>query len=133
MAKREFTLLFALVCFIAAFHYIAVEFYLYWHYWWFDIVMHGLGGLWVALIALWLYCFSRFSRKSLGVSRHSLFAIAVGSTVLIGVGWEIFEYVSNLTFVLPFENYIGDTLADLAMDLAGSFLAYIHYVQKFRS
>src|SRR3989344_4332908 len=74
---------------IAVLHNLAYAFFWYWKYWWFDVLMHGLGGFFLGSIALWIITFEHpeYFKKLL-----PLFA-AVGVTFLVGVLWEVFEYV----------------------------------------
>ncbi len=41
--------------------------------------------------------------------------------MIVGVGWEIFEFVNGIA--QSTEGYIPDTLTDLAMDAVGSLVA----------
>ena len=63
---------------IALLHICGVFFYLYWHFWWYDIVLHFLGGLWVALMALYFI--------GEGRSIFNQFLIAIFTAFLVGVG-----------------------------------------------
>ena len=44
-----FIWIFITVAIVAALHLSALQFYLYWRFWWFDLLTHFLGGLWVAV------------------------------------------------------------------------------------
>jgi hypothetical protein len=129
MAKKEFTVIFILAFLIAVLHFIATEFYIYWHYWWFDILMHFLGGLLISLIFLWIAYLSGYVGRTQRKKSHT-FILALGSSLIIGLGWELFEYMTGLTFVLSFEDYRLDTLLDLCMDIAGGLAGYLYYVAK---
>ncbi|KND51342.1 MAG: putative membrane protein (4 TMH) [Parcubacteria bacterium C7867-001] len=87
----------------------AIENYLFWRYVWFDIPMHYLGGIAIAVFVLAL----------LKRDRSFLFLLVVTAAYL---GWEIFEYV----YGLPREaNYVLDTIQDLVMDSMGGLTAYV--------
>lgn len=83
--------------------------YLYWHYVWFDVLMHFLGGLAIGtFLAGFLFTF-----------RPWLFLFL---SIVLFVAWEVFEYI----FGLPRkENYIFDTTFDLLMDTFGALIVYI--------
>jgi hypothetical protein len=84
---------------------------------WYDFVMHFLGGLGVSLCALW-------AAKTFGAGdfftpvRLILFAIA------IGLSWEAFELVSNITSFADV-GYAWNTTHDMLMDIAGGVVAAI--------
>ena len=107
----------AIIVLIAVLHYAAVALYLYWSYWWFDNVMHFLGGL---AIGLFLYWF--FYRSNIVSSRQAPWALVIAGTIVVGVGWEIFEYVMHFTYTSK-ESYVFDTSLDLLMDLLGACAA----------
>lgn len=89
--------------------------------WWFDMVMHFLGGLWVGLFFLYIfYAEDQLFKKFLTVFLCVL---------LIGVLWEFFEF---FTF-----NYIGkdpfnalDTVSDIFFDLAGGTFALFYFFKR---
>jgi uncharacterized membrane protein YwaF len=97
-------------------HVVATTFFLYWTYPWFDIPMHVLGGVVVALGFLTL--FSRYVRGK--CKKGLLLTFAVVLTV--GILWEIFEFVNRLRG--PELDYAQDTTVDLAMDIIGGFMGY---------
>lgn len=89
-------------------HTQAILHFLYWFYDWFDILMHFLGGL---AIAVFLIGFFVTERR----------ALLIGGFFALVIGWEIFEYL----FGLPRESaYVLDTIIDLVMDTLGGALAY---------
>lgn len=89
---------------------------LYWVYPWLDIPMHALGGVTVALGYQSRFILSRYKHKlSFG------FLATVGFVMLIGVLWEVYEFIVGP--LLP--GYLLDTLTDLVMDFLGGVLGYI--------
>lgn len=96
---------------------VALKFFLYWTIWWFDIVMHFLGGFWIALIVLWFY--KAFTRNE-ARSDHG-YLLALLGVIVVGVAWEVFEVVAGLTDAE--ENYAVDTIVDLIMDTVGALVA----------
>jgi hypothetical protein len=102
---------------LAALHLLALEFYLYWQYLWFDLPMHFLGGAIVAIAVFAIMDFGLPLPKWAGTS------IAVLAFVLaIGVVWEIFEVVAEIS--TRERNYVFDTTIDLVMDLLGGVAGY---------
>lgn len=108
---------------IAALHFVASAYYLYWSVWWFDILMHFLGGLFIGASALWLFYFEVPAPLRL---RLSAFATAFAAVAAVGVSWEIFEKVVG---AYQPENYTLDTTLDLAMDVVGMLAAYLIYTR----
>ena len=104
---------------IALLQFLATTFFLYWVWWWFDIVMHFLGGVFIGSSMLWLI------RYEVPVSiRHRIpiFLTTFLGVLAVGVLWEVFEYVTGLYAAV---NYTLDTTLDLAMDIVGMLLAYL--------
>lgn len=101
---------------------VALRFYLYWTVWWFDIIMHFLGGLWVSLITLWFY------KAFADVRAHKEhgYLITLLIMILVGVAWEIFEVIAGLTMTSQ-AGYFFDTVLDLIMDICGALYA-VHLV-----
>jgi hypothetical protein len=122
--------LFFVAFIIAGLETVAVEHSFYWIFWWFDILMHFLGGVWVALLFSWIYLFSLVYRENERNDR------TLRNTVIIGVAsisflWEAFEYGVGATMSV-FEYYPLDTAIDLAMDGIGALLAYRFFISKGR-
>lgn len=92
---------------VVALYLAGIELSLFWRLAWFDILLHFLGGVWVAVALTWALV--RF-----GISAS--FTLVVLGVLGIGIGWEVFEYVLGL----PREtNYALDLKIDIAMDVVG--------------
>ncbi len=96
---------------------LALEYYLYWTVWWFDILMHFLGGFWIGLIVLWFYKAFLGERAR---SDHGYLVSLLG-VILVGVAWEVMELLGGLTG--GEEGYAFDTILDLIMDIVGAIVA----------
>lgn len=96
-------------------HTVAVEASLYWHYWWFDIVMHFWGGL---LIALGVVSITTFRCVTL----RPTFSLVFGVVCVIAIGWEFFEWQVGLFNPAI---HIPDTIYDVTMGLTGGLLGYL--------
>ncbi len=104
---------------IALLHFLANMFFLYWAWWWFDIFMHFLGGLFVGLSILWLVAYE----VPIGIRPFiPQFLTVVLGVFFVGLVWELFEYLTGLHTAL---NYTRDTVFDLAMDIVGALSAYV--------
>lgn len=101
---------------LAAAHYVAIEWYIYWLYPWFDILMHFWGGL---VIAVGLQIPVFFSCTRIRISTLWQCALVV---LGIGIAWEFFEWQWVIT---DMTRYVQDTTLDLIMDLAGGTLGFL--------
>lgn len=104
-------------------HVLALEFYLYWTYLWFDMPMHVFGGFTVAL------GFSMLPFFRIHIPEH-LKTLQVYLVVVLAVGllWELFEYVGGIS-ILAEEDFFNDTSMDLVLDLLGGAVGY--YLVKY--
>ena len=98
---------------LASLEWLAVRYDLFWRWFWFDDVMHFLGGFCVGLFVAWLY-----ARRALSIN----FAACILGAFLIGVAWEVFEYVLHIAQSQWF-SYPVDTVKDLSMDCLGGALS----------
>lgn len=92
---------------VAVFHLVGTALYLYWMFWWYDILVHFFASIWVALAAVWI-------ARHLGVSRTWLWSLC--AVLLVSIGWELFEYVIKET---GGHGFALDTLIDVIMNLLG--------------
>jgi len=104
-------------------HLIAMKFHLYWLFDWFDILMHGLGGIVVGLfMAALLVKVKPVLKKHLGLF---IFLILAG-TVLVGLLWESLELFLDLYMKTTIHQpSVSDTILDLIMDGAGALVASV--------
>lgn len=108
--------------------------------WWYDLLLHFLGGIWVAIAAS---KFLRdFLRDSISLTRLNfiipLFIVAL--VVLTGVIWEMYEFTIDELFFEERARWRAqdgntDTMTDLMMDLLGGlvvsgYAAYKSYRTK---
>jgi len=123
--KNLFIFNFVLIFLIATLHILAINFFLYWKFWWFDILLHFLGGLWVGLSFLQFYFFSNLI-KIKKKSNLFIFIFSVLTVLFVGLGWEIFEFIIGVNFS---ENYWSDTILDLIMDTVGALTVSLLFIK----
>jgi hypothetical protein len=113
-----FTLTFATL--VAFLHLLAIQYYLYWLIWWYDIIMHFLGGVVVASFTGW-FTFDLVKR----LGQYKYFILVLGIFLVVAVLWEIFEYSVGFTY-RAFGSYKFDTTKDIIVGLIGAstFLAF---------
>lgn len=104
---------------LAIAHSFAVMFSLYWVYLWFDIPMHFLGGIVVAL------GFLSLTRVHV---RHTLIhglVLTAGVVLVVGIGWEVFEHMTNTIALERSQGtLVRDTIGDLVVDVLGGIVGY---------
>lgn len=124
---------------LAILNLLAFQGFWYWRFWWFDIVMHILGGLVLSLFVLWFY--GLYDPRGLAESPELLlFALAVSAVILIGLFWELFEFTTdafNRLSLVPKEIFalqvgVIDTLTDLLSDIAGAFIGSLIFLKLCR-
>ena len=94
----------------------------YWVYPWFDNVSHFLGGLSLGTFALYMWYGSGiFGRTT--PSKREAFATAFVFVLIIGLGWEVFEYVYGIAGPSIGQTYAQDTFTDVFSDICGAALA----------
>lgn len=111
----------ALIGLIAILNYYAFQFFWYWKFWWFDMIMHTLGGIWVGSFALWFYFF-RKPTDDPSPSKAFIFSISLAAISIIGVVWELFEFSVDKFITLSRHDPV-DTASDLFFDVLGSIFA----------
>lgn len=98
---------------LAFLYFLGLLLYLEWVFWWYDIVLHFLGGVWVALALYTAIVYFGQTPAAAGV---------IGGLIIVGILWEIFE----LAIGAPREaNYFLDTSLDLLMDVLGGFFGFL--------
>lgn len=92
--------------------------HLYFFIWWLDIPMHFFCGAWIAAVMLSLVA-THPRLASVRADPAVAFLLTVGTTMLFGVVWELFEFrLDPLVRFAPHD--AADTLSDLLFDLIGS-------------
>ncbi len=117
MLKTTTVLFLIALSVLSVLHYIALSLFLYWQVWWFDIPMHFLGGITVAL-GLYTLVELRLAPSRITSSLVVVLTLALG----IAVSWEVFQYV--ITDILK-PNYVTDTVGDVALGLLGASVGYV--------
>lgn len=110
-------------------NYFAMKFHWYSIVWWFDMPMHTLGGIWVALVSLFVYRFRRTTVEDIFKPRM-IFVIALLSVLIIGLLWEIFEFGMENIGTVDLANPI-DSLSDLCFDLAGGVIGALYFISRY--
>lgn len=122
-SKPLFKEMFAVLIIIGTTHMLGVVYFWYWKFLWLDAPMHFLGGLWVGLITLLIA--SLFIKRPETVKRFNIILLAVGSAIVVGILWEVFEYAFGISLA-SHSVFIRDTVTDLILDSVGGLVAGIY-------
>ncbi|MEE8131579.1 MAG: hypothetical protein V3T98_00820 [Candidatus Paceibacterota bacterium] len=136
MTSDKFVLILLLL--ILSFHTVALVNFWYWTFWWLDVVMHFLGGFWVALLFFNLNSKLNFLPiNSLNSLTHKLITIilSLGFVALIAVSWEFYEFLYDVFISIrgyPWvaQQGMADTISDLFFGLLGGLIAAIIVLKK---
>jgi len=96
-------------------HVIALELYLYGMFWWMDIVMHFLGGIW--LMCAWR---ALVDMRILSARAWSL-SIIMPVLVSVMVAWEVFGVYVEQGFKA---GYMSDTSGDMLCGIVGALVGF---------
>lgn len=116
-----------LTLFLLLGHVLGSVFSLYEEVFWFDMLMHALGGAWLAAILLTVGA-RRFPRLFMDAPFSDGLRRLILAVVLMGMAWELYEfgfafYATTAYGNLGFYQTWGDTVFDLILDAAGAALA----------
>lgn len=116
-----------LVALLLFLHLLAIKFYFYWTLWWSDVLAHFLAGLAIAFAVYWVLFVSKiFFKREIGLFKTLVIVCSI--LLVIGVAWEIFEYVNG--FIDSQEGYILDTFNDLVLDVSGAASAVLIMAER---
>jgi hypothetical protein len=132
----EFQLIAAAFIFLSLYLGSARDFY--YHFWWWDIVLHTGSGFLLGIIGfLTLFLLNQTDRLPPGIRPAFLCFFGVTFAVFLGVLWEITEFAIDLAF--PWTNMqsretgVGDTMLDLIVDTLGAIAVGLMGWAYFRS
>lgn len=122
------SLLVSLSAVLAVSHYVASLLGIYADLWWFDMAMHTVGGAVAGLFFLFIVGSIR-GLSSLLYTKRGIYLVALAGALLVGIGWEIFEYIYDIAYAT---NYVRDTASDILMDAVGAiFVSYYVMHRRF--
>lgn len=99
-------------------HYIFSLLFLYWTFWWLDIIMHTWGA------ALIIYTWFLLDKLAIFPKTFSLRLFQpILCLVYLMVGWEVFEYLIG-NVAINRGNYILDTTIDIVIGLGSGLITF---------
>ena len=104
-------------------NFISMRFYLYWSFWWMDMIVHFFGGLTVSLATLWVFS-HLYGFKNWNTLR--LITVSLMGSIFIGVIWELFELHFGITSLSDGVRYVTDTASDISMDIVGGIVGFFY-------
>lgn len=102
----------------------------YFYFWWYDVMMHALGGVAMGFLAMTLWRELELRGATTWRAFILQLGFILGFVALIGIGWEWFEALADAV-VLPKMGMasaqlgLTDTMLDLYFDLFGGFVAWL--------
>ena len=105
----------------AATHLTAMTYFLYWHFWWFDILMHSWGGI---LIAMGIHSLATLPHVPVRATYRWLFLALFVATL----SWEGFERYFGL---FEADGYWVDATQDVVLAFFGGLLTH-HVLLRYR-
>ena len=100
---------------------VAFRYFLYWRYFWFDMVMHLIGGVAIGCLSSWAYFEQNKALPNKKLKLSNLLIFNLSFAVLIGFVWELFELWAERVAVLG----QFDSFKDIFFGTIGSLLAGI--------
>jgi hypothetical protein len=111
----------SLIVFIFIVNLLAMKFHWYSSLWYFDMITHFLGGIWLGLASVWLFRVRDFNFKNL--------AIVISIVLFIAVAWEFFQIGVDKVFSKDDLNYL-DMYSDIFFGVAGGLTAFLYLSKK---
>jgi len=124
LKDKTFALSFAVLLALATVHHLGIALHFYYTIPSLDLVTHFLGGLWVALIILWLIFRSGYVQM-ISFSEKNVMLVTLVSILVVGVLWELFELWAGIIIK---DGYVLDTALDGAMDVLGALVGFYLFV-----
>lgn len=102
----------------------AVLFYWYVSLWWFDMLMHTIGGMLVTFVGaafLW--------KRLKNLPSLELFITLALFVFIIGLAWEYYEYIVQFYIKSVHLADVADSISDLICDMVGGSIAALFVIQ----
>ncbi|MFZ2523375.1 MAG: hypothetical protein WAW92_03225 [Minisyncoccia bacterium] len=118
--SRLFFRALVLLLLVYGFNYLAEIFYFHWTLWWYDVILHFMGGACAATAFIYFYyIFFKFSQ----FNKIKAINLSFVFTLFVGLVWEVYELQQGDTSFSDGIFYYRDTISDLIVDCCGGFFA----------
>lgn len=130
MVQKHFALLsLVMIIILVALNTAANTFFWYISIYWYDMMMHTIGGVFLALFATAL-----FFKHIISLNTLKTMIILLLFVFVIGLGWEFFEY--TIQYLIKGSARladVNDSISDLLCDIGGGIIgAFFVIVRKTR-
>lgn len=130
MTRKNILILdFCLAVLVAILQNLAIIFNLYWVLPWFDILMHFLGGVLIALTSVCVFAIITKQSEEIIISKKFFRNLVFIFVLIVGVLWEVWEFYYGLSFTNS-HNGLMDTIGDIFMDLVGAGTVYALFLSQ---
>ena len=106
-------------------------------FWWWDLFLHGVFGIYAVIVALHLIKGIIIKKKEVTEQRFSIFTVlfAFCFAITLGTLWEIFEFLGDYILKTDMVNGgLEDTMSDLIIKTLSAFItSIIYYYRKLKS
>lgn len=106
-------------------------------FWWWDLLLHSIFGIYVVIIALHLIQGIIIKDTAVTEKKFGIFIIvfAFSFSITLGTLWEMFEFLGDYLFNLNMVNGgLEDTASDLLIKILSAFITtIIYYYRNFRN
>jgi L-cystine uptake protein TcyP (sodium:dicarboxylate symporter family) len=103
-------------------HLIAIAEHLYWKYWWYDNIVHFLGGITISLVVLFYLERFQFLKNT---SELGYMGFGCLGALIVSLLWEFFEYSAGVSFVTA-NSFVLDTVLDISTGFIGAWCASMY-------
>lgn len=103
---------------------VANAFYWYVSIPWFDMFMHTLGGVFVALLGG-----AFLARRLVELTPRELFITVALFVFIIGLGWEYYEYIVQFYIKNVHLADVSDSISDLICDMIGGSIGSLFVIR----
>lgn len=104
-------------------------------FWWYDVVLHFLGG---ALIALVVINWPKFNKQFLAKYQKIIFVLII--VLIVGLAWEVMEQIlEGILYIKYYEGMVlkelnagatPDSFSDLVMDFVGGLVVSFFFLRR---
>lgn len=122
-----------MVIFIFATQYLGEILGLYHRFWWWDLLLHGIFGSYVVIVALFITEDIITKKEGISSRRFILFTamIAFCISITLGTVWEVFEYAGDYFFKTHMvKGGLKDTITDISIKMFSALITVIIYLYQ---
>lgn len=104
--------------------------HLYYLFYWYDMMMHAIGGICLGLLGVYLveHTWVMYSTKTL--KQKIIFILCIG--LVGGIFLEIYEFLIHILLQVVTQPSWTDTVSDIMFDMLGTgLIAMYYFIRKF--